>query len=94
MGVILRTRYAVVVVAIISATFIAFLSLSVNLEASAHVVGIQGDRADIRPLATKCTQHPWPYFEASCLRDPRRPFGQTREARLTSTDRITLTASK
>ena len=94
MGVMLRTIYAIVAAASVSAAFLAFLSLSMNLEANAHVPGLKGDRADIRPLATQCSQHPWPYFEASCLRDPRRPFGETREVRLISTDRITLTASK
>lgn len=32
-------------------------------------------------MATKSSRHPWPYFEASSLRDPRRPFGQTHEVR-------------
>ena len=30
----------------------------------------------------------WPYFEASCLRDTRNPFGQARDVRLVSTDRL------
>jgi len=30
----------------------------------------------------ECSQHAWPYFEVSCLRDTRNPFGQTREGRL------------
>jgi hypothetical protein len=94
MGVMLRTGYAIVAAAIVAAAFIAFLSLSMNLEANAHVPGAKGDRADIRPLATNCSQHAWPYFEAACLRDPSKPFGQTRDVRLISTDRMTLTAGK
>lgn len=94
MGVMLRTGYAIVAAAIVSAAFIAFLSLSMNLEANAHVAGAKGDRADIRPLATNCSQHAWPYFEASCLRDPSKPFGKTGQVRLISTDRIALTAGE
>lgn len=90
----LRTAYAIVAAAIVSAAFIAFLSLSMNLEANAHVPGAKGDRADIRPLATNCSQHAWPYFEAACLRDPNKPFGHARDVRLISTDRITLTAGR
>ena len=92
MGVMLRTVYAIVAAAIVSAAFLAFLSLSMNLEANAHVPGLKGDRADMRPLAANCSQHAWPYFEASCLRDPNKPFGQTRDVRLISTDRFTLVA--
>src|ERR1700733_14972299 len=39
MGVMLRTVYAIVAAAIVSAAFLAFLSLSMNLEANAHVPG-------------------------------------------------------
>src|ERR1700683_5195408 len=92
MGVMLRTVYAIVAAAIVSAAFLAFLSLSMNLEANAHVPGLKGDRADMRPLAANCSQHAWPYFEASCLRDSSKPFGQTRDVRLISTDRITVVA--
>ena len=90
----LRTAYAIVAAAIVSAAFLAFLSLSMNLEANAHVPGIKGDRADARPLAANCSQHAWPYFEASCLRDPSKPFGQTRDVRLVSADRIAIAAGK
>jgi len=93
-GVMLRTAHAIVAAAIVSAAFIAFLSLSMNLEAKAHAPGLKGDRADTRPLAANCSQHAWPYFEASCLRDPSKPFGETRDVRLISTDRIALAAGK
>ena len=94
MGVMLKTAYAVVAAAIVSAAFLAFLSLSMNLEANAHTPGAKGDRADMRPLAANCSQHAWPYFEASCLRDTSKPFGQTRDVRLVSTDRLALAAGK
>ena len=90
----LRTAYAVIAAAVVSAAFLAFLSLSMNLEANAHVPGLKGDRADMRPLAVNCSQHAWPYFEASCLRDTSKPFGQTRDVRLVSTDRVAVVAGK
>ena len=91
----LRTSYAIVAAATVSAAVIAFLSVSINFdEANAHVFGSKSDRADIRPLATDCSQHAWPYFEASCLRDPSKPFGQSRKVRFISTDRITLAGGK
>lgn len=90
----LRTAYAIVAAAVVSAAFLAFLSLSLNLEANAHVPGVKGDRADMRPLALNCSQHAWPYFEASCLRDTSKPFGRSRDVRLISTDRVTLIAGK
>jgi hypothetical protein len=94
MGVMLRTILSIIAAAIVSAAFLAFLTLSMNLEANANVPGVKGDRADLRPLATNCSQHAWPYFEASCLRDPSKPFGQTRQVRIISADRITLAVGK
>ena len=91
----LRTGYAIVAAATVSAAFIAFLSVSIHFdEANAHVFGPKSDRADIRSLATDCSKQAWPYFEASCLRDPSKPFGQTRKVRFISTDRITLAGGK
>ena len=89
----LRTAYAIVAAAIVSTAFLAFLSLSMNLEANAHVPGMKGDRADMRPLAVNCSQRAWPYFEASCLRDSSKPFGQTRNVRLITTDRVSFVAA-
>ena len=90
----LRTGCAIVAAATVSAAFIAFLSVSINQEANAHGFGPKSYRADIRPLATDCSQHAWPYFEASCLRGPSKPFGQPRKVRFISTDRITLASGK
>jgi hypothetical protein len=88
----LRTTYAVLAAAIVAAAFIGFLSFSMQLEANAHVPGIKGDRADARPLAAKCSQNAWPYFEAACLRDTSKPLGQALEVRFVSTDRLTPAA--
>jgi hypothetical protein len=87
-GVMLKTVYAIAAAAIIAGAFVAFLSLAMQVEASAHVAGAKGDRADARPLAGDCSRHAWPYFEASCLRDARNPYGEARTVRIVYTDRI------
>jgi hypothetical protein len=90
----LRTVYAVAAAAIVAAAFVTFLSFSLQVEANAHVPGAKGDRADARPLATTCSQNAWPYFEAACLRDTRKPLGAAREVRFVSTDRLAFASTK
>ncbi len=85
--VMLKTVYAVAAAAIVAGSFVGFLSLSMQVEAHARTSAVKGDRADIRPLARDCSQHAWPYFEASCLRDARNSFGHAREARLVAPTR-------
>jgi hypothetical protein len=77
----LKTIYAVAVAAIVAACFVAFPSLSFQVEASAPALSGKSDRADTRALAGDCSQRAWPYFEASCLRDTRNPLGEARTAR-------------
>jgi hypothetical protein len=84
----LRAFYAIAAAAIVAGAFVATLSISDQVEARGSVPGTKADRADIRPLAGKCSQNAWPYFEASCLRDTRNPFSQAREVRIVSTDRL------
>jgi hypothetical protein len=67
-----------------AASFFVALSLSAEVEARGSVPGAKTDRADARPLARACSGNAWPYFEASCLRDARNPFGQARDVRLVS----------
>jgi hypothetical protein len=50
--------------------------------------GIKGDRLDIRPLATSCSEHAWPYYNNACLRDRRRPGERARAVRVVSADRL------
>lgn len=77
----IKTVYAIAVAAIVAACFVAFPSLSNQVQASAPVVGAKGDRADVRPLGVDCSQNAWPYFEAACLRDVRHPLLEPRQAR-------------
>lgn len=54
---------------------------------------IKGDQLDIRPLGTACSQHVWPYYDNTCLRDRRRSMGWAREVRVVSADRLSVTKS-
>ena len=78
----IKTVYAIAVAAIVAACFVAFPSLSFQVQAGSPVPDAKGDRADIRPLGVDCPQNAWPYFEAACLRDARTPLQQPRQARI------------
>jgi hypothetical protein len=88
-GVMRKAAYAVCAAAIVAAAFVATLSLSAQVEARGSLPGAKTDRADTRPLARDCSRNAWPYFEANCLRDTRNSFGQARNVRLVSADRLT-----
>jgi hypothetical protein len=77
----LKTVYAVVAAAIIAACLVLAPSLSPQVEAGAPSATGKADRADARPLAGDCSERPWPYMEANCLRDTRNPQGLAREVR-------------
>jgi hypothetical protein len=77
----LKTVYAIVAAAIIAACLVLAPSLSPQVEAGAPSATGKSDRADARPLAGDCSERPWPYMEANCLRDTRNPFGTAREVR-------------
>ena len=83
-----KSIYAITAAAAIAAAFVLLTSLSPQVQAHGPVYGVKADRADVRPIGAKCSQHEWPYFEASCLRDPRRPFGQARQVRIIQLDRL------
>jgi len=89
----IKTVYAIAIAAIAAACIVAFPSLSFQVEASSLASGVKGDRADIRPLGTACSQGAWPYFEAACLRDARNLLVAPREVRMVSTDRLPGPAS-
>ena len=77
----LKTVYAIVAAAIIAACLVFAPSLSPQVEAGAPSATGKADRADARPIAGDCSERPWPYMEANCLRDTRNPFGTAREVR-------------
>jgi hypothetical protein len=87
----LKTVYAIAVAAIAAACFVAFPSLSMQVEAYAPAPGAKADRADMRPLGTDCSQKAWPYFEGACLRDMHSPLAQPRDVRFITADRAAAT---
>jgi len=93
-GVMFKAVYAVIAAAFIAGCFVSFLSLAQQVEARGSVAGAKADRADARSLGIECSRRAWPYFEASCLRDARNPYGQAHEVRLISAERATLGSSK
>jgi hypothetical protein len=78
----LKAFYAIAVAAIVAGCFVAFPSLSFQVEANVPVPGAKSDRADVRPLGSDCSQKAWPYFEAACLRDAQKPLAQPRDVRI------------
>jgi hypothetical protein len=84
----IKTMSAITAAAVVAACFVMFPSLSPQVEASAPVVGAKGDRADIRPVGIDCGQKAWPYFDAACEHDARRPLIQPRDVRFISADRL------
>jgi hypothetical protein len=71
------------------ATAISFIpGASDRVVASAPLHSGKGDRLDVRPLGTKCSERAWPYFETNCLRDNRMAMGQARPVRVVTADRI------
>jgi hypothetical protein len=53
-----------------------------NVAASTPPAAAKGDRLDIRPTGSDCSQRAWPYYEINCVRDRKHPTGQARDVRL------------
>ncbi len=73
---------AVVLAALIAGTMTILPSFSDQVAASAPIHSGKGDRLDIRPLGSNCSEQAWPYFEAGCLRDQRSARGKAKTARI------------
>jgi hypothetical protein len=83
-----RSISAVACAALIAGTAAILLpGFSDKVVASAPIHSGKGDRLDIRPLGTKCSEQAWPYFEANCLRDSRASMGKVKPARIVTADR-------
>jgi hypothetical protein len=78
---------------IAAAAAIVLPGVSDKVVASAPLLTLhsgKGDRLDIRPLGTNCSEQAWPYFEASCVRNPRQALGRAKPARIVGIDRLEL----
>jgi hypothetical protein len=81
---------AILLATLVAGAWIVLPGNSDQVVASAPMHSGKGDRLDIRPLGTKCSQQAWPYFEANCLRDRRVAMGQARTARMVTADRVQI----
>ena len=81
-------KSAYVIAAALVAAGIVALPIMSQVQASAPLFGVKGDRVDTRPVGTACSAREWPYFETACLRDPKLPFGQVRKVRQVSIDQL------
>jgi hypothetical protein len=82
-----RTISAIVAAAVVAGAVTVWPGASDPVVASAPLNSGKGDRLDIRPLGTSCSERAWPYFETGCVRDRRAPLGQAKAVRVVSTDR-------
>ena len=78
---------AIALAALVAGTMTILAGFNDKVVASAPIHSGKGDRLDIRPLGTQCSEQAWPYFEASCLRDGRAQMGKAKGARIISADR-------
>jgi hypothetical protein len=90
---IYRAIAAVALAALVAGAATILPGVSNRVVASAPLHSGKGDRLDLRPLGTRCSEQAWPYFEANCVRDPRLARGQARPARIVAPDRVQLSAS-
>jgi hypothetical protein len=84
-----RSISAVALAAAIGSAVIILSGTSNSVVASAPIHSGKGDRLDIRPLGTRCSEQAWPYFEANCMRDRRMALGKVKPARIVTADRAT-----
>ena len=86
-----RSFSAIAFAALIASAATVLLNSSDQVVAKAPIHSGKGDRLDIRPLGSQCSEQAWPYFEANCLRDKRAALGKVREARIVTADRTGAT---
>ncbi|WP_322516990.1 hypothetical protein SR870_05345 [Rhodopseudomonas palustris] len=77
----------VAVAAFMAAALTLLPGFAPRVEASVPVALAKGDRLDIRPLGTSCSEQAWPNFEPSCLRNAAARTAPVREARLVTAER-------
>ncbi|QWG21154.1 hypothetical protein KMZ93_13930 [Bradyrhizobium sediminis] len=77
---------AIAIAALMAAGLTILPGFAPQVEASVPQALAKGDRLDIRPVGTSCSQQAWPNFEASCLRVAGKKT-MIREARLVTADR-------
>lgn len=79
---------AIALAALIAGALTVLPNFSDPVVASSPLNSGKGDRLDIRPVGTQCSEQAWPYFEADCLRDKRAAMGKAKPARVVTADKI------
>jgi hypothetical protein len=79
-----KTISAISAAAMIAGAVSLFHGSDVNASALGALTA-KTDRAD---LQQSCSQHSWPYYQTSCLRDDTRNAGRVLKVRVVSTDRV------
>jgi hypothetical protein len=77
----------VAIAAFVAAALTILPGFAPQVEASVPVALAKGDRLDVRPLGTACSEQAWPNFEASCLRSATKRAAPVREVRLVTAER-------
>lgn len=80
----LKTLSAVAAAAIVAAAIAVTPGFTTQVDASTPVAASKGDRLDIRPIGTQCSQKAWPYFENTCLRNAGNRTMPTQQVRIVS----------
>jgi len=83
-----RSVSALALAGLVAGAVTILAGASERVVASAPIHGGKGDRLDIRPLGSACSQQAWPYFETHCVRDRRMALGRPHAARVVATDRL------
>jgi hypothetical protein len=71
----------------IKTILIASVAPATFLAAAAYLSALP---LEARPLSSSCSHHAWPYYQSTCVRDPRQSVGFAREVRIVSTDRLSI----
>jgi hypothetical protein len=82
--VMIKAVSAIAVAAFVAAALSILPGFAPQVEASVPQALAKGDRLDIHPVGSNCSE--WPNFEASCLRVPGSRI-MIRQARLVTADR-------
>ncbi|NEW87906.1 MULTISPECIES: hypothetical protein [Rhodopseudomonas] len=79
---------SVIAIAAFAAAAVTILpGFAPQVEASVPQALAKGDRLDIRPLGTACSEQAWPNFEPACLRNVRSGHAPIGQARLVTAER-------
>ncbi len=84
----IKLMSAVAAAAAIAGAAILVPGLTPDVEAHAAPPAGKSDRLDLRTYGRACSQHGWPYFEASCLRNVASPTRRAPVVRIVTTDRL------